>query len=90
MPTTPTISASEFKANCLNIFDRLADHEPERVIITKGGKPVAVLTPPERQADAVRDNYGFMRRSVAFGDDVHPTAAVPDESFTADTDDLPD
>jgi len=64
MAATETISAAEFKANCLNILDRLADHELERVIITKEGQPVAVLTPPERQAGTVRDNYGFMRGSV--------------------------
>jgi len=27
MPTTQTISASEFKAKCLNILDRLDKHE---------------------------------------------------------------
>jgi prevent-host-death family protein len=88
MANTETISASEFKAKCLKILDRLAGHELDRVVITKRGKPVAVLVPPEQQADAVRDLYGFMRGSVIIADDVDLTAPVLDEPFTAENGDL--
>ena len=37
-----TISASEFKATCLQIFDEL---EPEGIVIEKRGKPVAKVIP---------------------------------------------
>jgi antitoxin (DNA-binding transcriptional repressor) of toxin-antitoxin stability system len=37
-----TISATEFKAKCLKIFDEL---EGEGIIIEKRGKPVAKVTP---------------------------------------------
>jgi prevent-host-death family protein len=84
MATTETITATEFKAKCLNILDRLASHELKRVTITKRGQPVAVLTPPERQADAVRDIYGFMRGSVIIADDVDLTEPVLDEPFDAE------
>jgi prevent-host-death family protein len=84
MATTQTISASEFKAKCLNILDRLAGHELDRVVITKRGRPVAVLTPPDQQADAVRDIYGFMRGSVVIADDVDLTAPVLDEPLDAE------
>jgi prevent-host-death family protein len=84
MPTTQTISASEFKAKCLDILDRLAGHELDRVVITKRGKPVAVLTPPEQQADAVRSLYGFMRGSVVIADDVDLTAPILDEPLDAE------
>jgi prevent-host-death family protein len=88
MANTETISASEFKAKCLNILDRLAGHELDRVVITKRGRPVAVLVPPEQQADAVRGIYGFMRGSVIIADDVDLTAPVLDEPFTAENGDL--
>ena len=83
MAATQTISASEFKAKCLNILDRLANHELDRVIITKRGRTVAVLAPPEREADAVDNIYGFMRGSVVIADDVDLTKPVFDEPFDA-------
>ena len=59
-----TIGASEFKANCLDLLDRLGSRKLKRIIITKRGRPVAVLSPPEgerRQAEAL---YGSMEGSV--------------------------
>ena len=40
-----TITASEFKAKCLNIMDNLND---EGVVVTKRGKPVARIVPYEQ------------------------------------------
>ena len=40
-----TITASEFKAKCLNLMDNLSD---EGVVVTKRGKPVARLVPYEQ------------------------------------------
>jgi antitoxin (DNA-binding transcriptional repressor) of toxin-antitoxin stability system len=88
MAATETINASEFKAKCLAILDRIARHELECVIITKQGQTVAVLTPPEPQAGAVRDIHGFMRGSVTIADDVDLTAPVLDEPFTTETGDF--
>ena len=39
---TKTLSASEFKAKCLRILDEL---EPQGIVVTKRGKPVAKVTP---------------------------------------------
>ena len=39
---TRTISATEFKAKCLHIFDHLG---AEGIIVEKRGKPVARVTP---------------------------------------------
>ncbi|MCE7872938.1 type II toxin-antitoxin system Phd/YefM family antitoxin [bacterium CPR1] len=38
------ISASEFKAHCLELLDRVRDHK-QTIVITKRGKPVARLLP---------------------------------------------
>lgn len=43
MKTKPrTISATEFKAKCLHIFDHL---DADGIIVEKRGKPVAKVTP---------------------------------------------
>lgn len=39
---TRTISATEFKAKCLQIFDTL---EPDGIVVEKRGKPVAKVIP---------------------------------------------
>ena len=84
MPATQTISASEFKAKCLDILDRLADRTLERVVITKRGRVVATLIPPEDAAAAVQEIHGFMRGSVALPPGFDLTAPVADESFAAE------
>lgn len=84
MPDTQTISASEFKARCLEILDRLADHTLERVTITKRGRVVGVLLPPASHADAVRHLHGFMRGSVVVPPGIDLTEPASLDIFTAD------
>jgi prevent-host-death family protein len=76
MPATQTISASEFKAKCQDILDRLAGRTLERVVITKRGRVVAVLTPPEDPVAAVRQVHGFLRGSVSIPPGFDLTAPV--------------
>jgi len=40
----PTIQASEFKAKCLALMDRVA-RTGETILVTKNGKPIAELRP---------------------------------------------
>ncbi len=46
----PRVGATEFKAKCLELMDRVAERR-ESYVITKRGKPVAKLVPMERRAD---------------------------------------
>lgn len=85
MATSQTISASEFKAKCLQILDRLGTRKLDRVVITKRGKPVAVLTPPEADAVAVHGIHGFMRGSVTVPQGLDLTAPALDEPFGAES-----
>lgn len=62
--TDCTLSATDFKARCLNVLERVANGELERVVITKRGKPVGVLTPPSDDGAALANLHGFMRGSV--------------------------
>ena len=48
------VSASEFKAKCLDILDRIRSRELERDVITKRGMTVALLLPTEAEAAQVK------------------------------------
>ncbi len=84
MATPLTLGATEFKAKCLDILDRINRRELERVIITKRGIPVAVLVPPAAEGAAVEGLHGFLRGSVVIPPDVDLTAPVAEEAFAAD------
>jgi hypothetical protein len=84
MAATETISASEFKAKCLKIPDRLASHELDRVTITKRGKAVGVLTAAPPETDAVTELYGCMRGSVIIPEGFDLTEPVLDEPLDAE------
>jgi prevent-host-death family protein len=47
-----TITASEFKANCLKIIDRVAE-TGETLVITKNGHPVSELHPIKKRVDTL-------------------------------------
>jgi prevent-host-death family protein len=78
------MSASEFKAKCLDILDRIRNKELERVVVTKRGVPVAVLVPPPADAAEVAQLHGFLRGSVIVPPDIDLTAPVAGEAFAAD------
>lgn len=80
---TETLTATEFKAKCLDILDRLGTGEIQRVAVTKRGRVVAILTPPPVAADEVRKLHGFMRGSVMIppGTDLtRPVLAEPTDA----------
>lgn len=62
-----TITASEFKAKCLNIMDNLND---DGVVVTKRGKPVAKLIPYER---GFAQFIGCMEGKVKINGDIMST-----------------
>lgn len=80
-----TYTATDFKAKCLDVFDQLAARKLTRVTVTKRGKVVAVLSPPDLPDAAVRDLHGFMRGSVIVPEGFDLTAPILDEPMTADT-----
>lgn len=84
MANVQTVNATEFKAKCLEILDRLAARELDSVVVTKRGKPVAVLTPPPSEAAAVRSIHGFMRGSVTLPPGLDLTEPVSAEPFAAE------
>jgi prevent-host-death family protein len=71
-----TMAAGKFKANCLAVMDEVkAKREP--VLITKRGKPVAVLQPVEVPKDD--PIFGFLKGKVEItGDIVSPIVPLKD------------
>lgn len=77
---TLAISASEFKAKCLELLDRLAGRKIMRIGITKHGRPVAELNPPQPPEEEALSLFGCMRGRVTAPPGFDFTAPVSDES----------
>lgn len=61
------VAAAKFKEQCLSILDRL---EPDGIVITKHGKPVAKVLPIER---ASADLIGSLRAKIRITGDMQTT-----------------
>jgi len=55
------VGVTAFKAKCLALIDRVARGELRRVVLTKRGRPVAVLAPAEGEEVEL---WGAMRGTV--------------------------
>ena len=84
MPKLETISATEFKAKSLELFDRLSEREVDRIEVTKRGRVVAVVRAPEPTATAIEKLHGFQRGSVKAPADFDWTAPVLEEAWIDD------
>ena len=85
MAVTESVSILAFRV-CLNFLNRLARPEREPVVITRLKRTVALLTPPDRHADAVHNIHGFMRGSVIIAEDADLTAPLLEPGVTAASD----
>jgi antitoxin (DNA-binding transcriptional repressor) of toxin-antitoxin stability system len=61
VPRELEISVTEFKAKCLELFDRLSTHELKRITVTRRGRPVAELTPPKAKKAKRESLFGCMK-----------------------------
>jgi prevent-host-death family protein len=75
-----TITATEFKARCLELMDRVCETR-EAIVITKRGKPVGRLEPP-KLAPPKRKFVGCMQGEMS------ALAHLPAETSVFDADDL--
>jgi antitoxin (DNA-binding transcriptional repressor) of toxin-antitoxin stability system len=73
MPQTKTITATEFKAKCLEIFDHLG---PNGIIVTKRGRPVARVLP--ERAIVNEQFIGSMKDSIEIKGEIRETGIVWD------------
>ena len=79
-----TVSATEFKAKCLDLLDQVGNREIESLAITKHGKVVAILVPPATREEAAEQLHGFMRGSVVIPDGFDLTKPVLEEPLNAE------
>jgi antitoxin (DNA-binding transcriptional repressor) of toxin-antitoxin stability system len=72
MDTLPdkSVDAIEFEAHCAAFLDQLDDGTLHRLEVTRGGKVVAVLTPPAPPL------FGYLRGTVSIPDGFDLTAPV--------------
>ena len=80
---TLEIAASEFKAKCLELMDRLAARKLNRIVVTKRGRPVAVLTPPPTREEIAEGLFGCLKGRMVAPADFDFTAPVLDEPLDA-------
>lgn len=79
MQDEQTIKASEFKAKCLQLMDRVNENGTE-FVITKNGRPVSRLVPYRRRPQSL---FGLHRGQIVSHDDL----TVPvGESWEAEDD----
>ena len=76
-----TISATEFKAKCLSLFDQLEGRKISRVVITRRGQPVGELTAPASERPSL---WGAHRGSVWIAPGVDLTEPACDEPWDAE------
>ncbi len=78
------LSATEFKATCLDVLDRVGDGSIEKVVVTKRGKPVAALVPIGPQPVSAGSLHGFLPHSVEIPDGVDLTSPVNSDELLAE------
>ena len=69
------VGATEFKARCLELMDRVRVRR-ETFVITKRGKPVAKLVPLERIRS--KGLFGFLREKASITGDITAPAVATD------------
>lgn len=80
------IPAGEFKAKCLQLMDKVA-RTGEAIVITKRGRPVAKLVPP----DAPQPHaplFGYMAGTAEIRGDIIETPRHEWSALSGDEDDL--
>ncbi len=80
------ITATEFKAKCLDLLDRVARHDIGPLSITKHGRVVAQLIAPPTEVSAIGHLHGFMRGSALVPDTVDLTSPVLDAAARGPSD----
>ena len=80
------IPAGEFKAKCLKLMEKVArSHEP--IVITKRGKPVAKLVPPDEPGPRA-PLFGYMAGAAEIRGDIMGTIEADWAATTGEEDAL--
>ncbi|MDP3368517.1 MAG: type II toxin-antitoxin system prevent-host-death family antitoxin [Brevundimonas sp.] len=80
------ITATEFKAKCLDLLDRVKSGAVTKVHITKRGREVGLLTGPEGKAEAEwdpRSMFGAMKGTMVIDPGLDLTKPIYEQVFGA-------
>ena len=80
------IPAGEFKAKCLSLMERVA-RTRESIVITKRGRPVAKLMPPD-EPEPLRPIFGYMAGTAEIRGDLVTLPETAWASVSGEEDDL--
>jgi prevent-host-death family protein len=86
MDTDMEIPAGQFKARCLQLMDRVA-RTREPIVITKRGRPVAKLVPPD-EPQPHTPLFGYMAGSAEIRGDILRTPELEWSALSGDEDEL--
>ena len=84
METSLTLSIAEFKDRVDEVVERLDRHNISEVILTRQGRPIAVLHPSLSKSEALAAWYGSMKGKVDIPEGFDLTAPVLDEPMDAE------
>lgn len=78
-----TLSVTDFKARCLELFDRLTKGTLDCIEVTRRGKVVAIVKPPAAQEKEAQAVHGCMKGMALIAPGVDLTAPVLEEVLEA-------
>ena len=82
-----TVSATEFKAKCLDLMEQAALRRLDRIHVTKRGKPFVTLTLTPHEAPPAADAlFGAMKGSTNIPDDFDWESSVYSQQELDDMD----
>ena len=78
------VTATEFKAKCLDLLDQISHGEIDELEVTKRGHVVARVVPPHRAPTSLEAWHDMMRDTVHVPPGFDLTAPVHDEPWDAE------
>lgn len=86
---TRVLSVTDFKAHCLELFDRLSKGSLDCIEVTRRGKVVAIVKPPTAPQEEAQAVHGCMKGMALVAPGVDLTQPVLDVPLEA-AEGLPD
>ena len=77
------LTVTDFKARCLELFDRLTNGSLDCIEVTRRGKIVAVVRSPAPKEEEARSAHGCMAGMAIVAHGIDLTAPVLDEPLDA-------
>ena len=80
---TRVLNVTDFKAHCLELFDRLTNGSLDCIEVTRRGKVVAIVKPPAASEDEARSVHGSMKGMALVAPGIDLTDPILEDSLEA-------